>query len=310
MEEEMQQSNTQQSRVIKLALATSSKLPGWEIDDAPFHRELEGNFFEILHAVWDDKDICWSDFDACVIRTTWDYSEKQEEFREWIQFVSQQTLLINSATSLLWNLNKNYLFELSTKGIPIAPSVILEPEDDIPSKFEMLSHVKSERFFCKPLVGASAIHTLRFDKGQLHLLIEHCQKIEQPMILQPYISSVETEGEVSLIYFGNEFSHAVQKIPVKGDYRVQDDHGASDRPFLHVPQGLFELANRILEVLPEKLSYVRLDFLNLSDFSSNDWVVNEVECIEPSLFFRHSKEAPQHFVKILRGCISRHLRSI
>ena len=120
------------------------------------------------------------------------------------------------------------------------------------------------------------------------------------MIFQPYISTVEEEGEVSLIYFGNRFSHAVQKIPVKGDYRVQDDYGASDRPFVHISKELFALSDKILKNIPKDLVYVRLDYLNLGGFETNDWVINEVECIEPSLFFRHSSEAAKKFVKALQ----------
>ena len=34
------------------------------------------------------------------------------------------------------------------------------------------------------------------------------------MMVQPYLASVETGGERSLIYFNGEFSHAVRRSPV------------------------------------------------------------------------------------------------
>ena len=289
------------SQPIKIALATCSNLPEWEVDDTPFHRELQSSGFEVRHPVWDDPSVCWSDFDVCLIRTTWDYSEKQMAFREWIQQVSTQTKLLNPPSSVLWNLNKEYLFELSEKGIPIAPSILWNPIQPIETIIEKLSTLQSDMLFCKPVVGASAIHTLRFHKERdLHRLIDHCRTVNQPMIFQPYISTVEQEGEVSLIYFGNQFSHAVQKIPVHGDYRVQDDYGASDRPFVHISKELFELSDKVIKTIPRDLLYVRLDYLNIGDFTTNDWVINEVECIEPSLFFRHSREAAKNFVKALQ----------
>lgn len=289
---------------IKIALATCSNLPDWEVDDTPFHRELQSNGFEVRHPVWDDPSVCWSDFDVCLIRTTWDYSEKQMAFREWIQQVSTQTKLLNPPSSVLWNLNKKYLFELSEKGIPIAPSILWNPIQPIETIIEKLSIFQSDMLFCKPVVGASAIHTLRFHKERdLHLLFDHCRTVNQPMIFQPYISTVEQEGEVSLIYFGNQFSHAVQKIPVHGDYRVQDDYGASDRPFVHISKELFELSDKVIKTIPRDLLYVRLDYLNIGGFTTNDWVINEVECIEPSLFFRHSREAAKNFVKALQECL-------
>ena len=289
---------------MKIALATCSNLPDWEVDDTPFHRELQRNGFKVLHPVWDDPLVCWSDFDVCLIRTTWDYSEKQIAFQEWIQQVSTQTKLLNPAPSLLWNLNKGYLFELKEKGIPIAPSVIWNPSDNIETTIEKITSLQSDILFCKPVVGASAIHTLRFHREkEIDRLIDHCRTVNQPMIFQPYISTVEEEGEVSLIYFGNRFSHAVQKIPVKGDYRVQDDYGASDRPFVHISKELFALSDEILKTIPKDLVYVRLDYLNLGGFETNDWVINEVECIEPSLFFRHSSTAAKKFVTTLQECL-------
>jgi hypothetical protein len=57
---------------------------------------------------------------------------------------------------------------------------------------------------------------------------------------------VETEGELSAIYFGGHFSHAVRKIPLPGDYRVQDDFGAHDEPVALDPAAR-ALAERVLE---------------------------------------------------------------
>ena len=66
-------------------------------------------------------------------------------------------------------------------------------------------------------------------------------------IFQPYLETVETTGEWSSIHFGSELSHCVQKVPVAGDYRVQDDFGASDR-FVdpsEVPE-MLEISQRVM----------------------------------------------------------------
>ena len=42
-------------------------------------------------------------------------------------------------------------------------------------------------------------------------------------VLERYdLERVERDGEVSAIYFDGAFSHGVRKVPVAGDYRVQD----------------------------------------------------------------------------------------
>ena len=121
------------------------------------------------------------------------------------------------------------------------------------------------------------------------------------MILQPYLSRVETEGEFSAIYFGGALSHCVQKIPVRGDYRVQDDYGASDQAIEPIA-GLIHLADAALSVLDEPWIYARVDALRLGD---GTWVLNELEMVEPSLFFRHSDLAAKRLVH----CIMENVRA-
>ena len=285
---------------IRMAIATCSNLPDWEIDDQPFYQALREYGFDISLEIWDDPNVRWSNFDVCLIRTTWDYSVKYEKFIEWITFVSTQTTLINPKELILWNVQKTYLFELESKGVPTVPSVLLELNDDILEKLWNSSFSDSPKLFCKPIIGASSLHTIRFERQDYGLLLHHFYEVSQSMILQPYISSVEEQGEFSLIYFGSVFSHAVQKIPVPGDYKVQDDYGATDKVFVDIPQILFDISETIIKQLPQKSSYLRIDFLHMQGLYGRDWVVNEVECIEPSLFFRHQQDAPQHFAKLLR----------
>lgn len=276
---------------MKIVLASCHNLPDWEIDDHPFHRELErqGIAFEI-HP-W-DAQVDWSSFDLCLIRTTWDYASRIIEFRRWIQEVSTQTLLFNSAELVLWNLNKRYLKDLEQKGIPIAPSVWIAEQCSLG---DIMRERGWDRGFLKPVVGASASDTLRFsieEVEQAQVFLNRLQG-KKEMILQPYLERVETEGEFSAIYFGKQFSHCVQKIPVPGDYRVQDDYGASDQAIEPIP-ALIELAEKTLSLLESSWVYARVDALRLENGA---WVLNELELIEPSLFFRHSSTAAKMLIQ-------------
>ena len=128
------------------------------------------------------------------------------------------------------------------------------------------------------------------------------------MIIQPYLKSVETEGEISLLYMGGEFSHAVQKIPVPGDYRVQDDFDAKDFP-VEASAALHQLSETILETAKSCIQkrfgeapffhYARVDLMKASD---GQYVVGELELIEPSLFMRHDPQAGMR--------LARHVQSI
>ena len=55
------------------------------------------------------------------------------------------------------------------------------------------------------------------DLKQAQAHIDRLLETESVMI-QPYHARVETEGELSAIFIDGQFSHAVRKIPVPGDF--------------------------------------------------------------------------------------------
>ena len=96
---------------------------------------------------------------------------------------------------------------------------------------------------------------------------------------------VETVGEISCMYYGNKLSNIVQKQAVKGDYRVMDDFGGTDRK-AKIDRDGEDVCIKALAAIPfEDVLYARVDLMRDND---GKWIVTELECIEPSLFFRHS----------------------
>ncbi|MEC7983637.1 MAG: hypothetical protein VX278_00655, partial [Myxococcota bacterium] len=278
---------------MKIALVTCASLPEWECDDQPLV-DYVSRIADVRSVAW-DQPVDWAMFDAAVIRTTWDYTRRIEEYLAWVDTTSKQTKMYNSASWIHWNANKMYLRSLENRGIPIAPSYFLDASFDVEK--ELLSILRKERWekaFLKPVIGAGAEKTLRFRPSELPKAQQFLTDVlpSSSMILQPYLSSVETRGEVSLIYFDSQFSHAVQKVPVSGDYRVQDDFGASDAP-INASEGMLSLAKRVIEQLKPIPLYSRIDLLFDDE---RGWLLNEVELIEPSLFFRHAPHAPKLLV--------------
>ena len=278
---------------MKLAIASCTDLAEWEVDDQILFDELRRQNIDFTVLAW-DSETDWSVFDCCLIRTTWDYSERVDEFKNWLNAVSTETLLLNPLPVLLWNIEKSYLRDLEKQGIPIAPSVWIEDSLCLRS---LLREKSWERAFLKPIIGASASNTFRFSCENITEAQEFLDRKlkEHSFILQPYLSSVETEGEYSALFFNGKFSHAVQKIPVSGDYRVQDDYGASDYR-IEADKELLDLSQAVLERLEQKCLYARVDALRLDNGSL---VLNELELIEPSLFFRHSQTAAKELIKSL-----------
>jgi hypothetical protein len=296
---------------MHIALATCTNLPGWEADDLPFHKALEERGIPFTLAAWEDPNVRWQDFDACLIRTTWNYMERCDAFIAWIRHVDQCTRLYNTADVIQWNANKSYLRTLAAGGIPIAPTVWLSAGQGV--DIGEIMHTRGwSRGFIKPMVGACAHETLRFDATEtgLRAAQDHLNRTLQTddMMVQPYLPRVEVDGEVSFLYFDGVLSHVVQKVPVPGDYRVQDDFGASDHPYTPTDDQR-SLADRVLAqaeaVRPDAgadpLLYARVDFLFGEE---GELLLTELELIEPSLFFRHGPDAPG----MLADALARRLR--
>lgn len=273
---------------MNIAIASCKDLPDWEQDDVPFFKELEklGVNYQIL--AW-DSDTNWSQFDACLLRTTWDYQERFNDFMQWVSSVSQQTQLINHQAIIDWNSHKRYLRELQQAGITITPSEWLLQGGDYNVQELVNKHGWQKRFI-KPLVGANARECLRFDATEEGFATaqRHIDRLclNEDLVLQPYLANVETFGETSGIFFAGELSHGARKVPVKGDFRVQDDYGASDYPY-HLNDDELEIAQKAIAHVTQQVGaplYARVDFLHHKDGAV---FLNELELIEPSLFFRH-----------------------
>ncbi|NVJ65836.1 MAG: hypothetical protein HWE16_05055 [Gammaproteobacteria bacterium] len=273
---------------MNIAIASCADLPDWEKDDLPFFAELTRRNINYDILAWDSVTD-WAQYDACLIRTTWDYQERFAEFVSWIETVSSQTKLLNQKDILLWNSHKKYLKDLEEAGIAIAPSewLLTAGDYDIESIMQRRGWDKG---FIKPLIGANARECCRFETSPEGLVKaqQHVVRLTplEDLVLQPYLNSVEEFGETSGIFFDHQFSHGTRKVPVKGDFRVQDDYGAKDYPYELNEQEKAVAAKALAWVEKKfgRLLYARIDFLH---GENGEAYLNEMELIEPSLFFRH-----------------------
>ena len=283
---------------LRLALATCATVPAWEVDDRPFHAALAARGIPATQAVWDDPSIDWTSFDIVVIRTTWDYQEKRDAFVAWAERLAALAVpLHNPADIVRWNTHKSYLRDLERRGVAIVPTEWLERRTR-PDVAAICARRGWRRAFLKPCVGATSRETLRFDAGdpaaQRH--VDRLLPLED-LMLQPYLPRVETDGELSAIFIDGELTHGVRKVPVSGDYRVQDDFGAKDS-VIDFPD--VALARQAIGAVGRTLLYGRADFL----IADEGLRLTELELVEPSLFFRHAPRTAD----VLAGAIEKRLR--
>ncbi|PRQ06432.1 ATP-grasp domain-containing protein [Enhygromyxa salina] len=295
---------------MRIALATCSTLPSHEHDDRPLHAALRGRGVTVEQPIWDDPGVDWSAFDAVLIRTTWDYHHKHAAFVAWAERVGASVPLFNPAPVVAWNTQKLYLRELEQRGVPLAETAWLDAGQ--PHDLRAIVRARSmTRGFLKPTLGANARDTLRFDahsEAELAAAQAHLTRVTATtgMMLQPYLGSVERQGEVSAIYIDDVLSHAVRKVPVAGDFRVQDDYGARDEA-IELDREQLEICGQTLAALGScvvahgwslqlPLLYARVDLLRDDD---GRWVLNELEIVEPSLFLRHGPTAAERLTHAL-----------
>jgi len=277
-------------------------------DEGPLREALKRRGATVEERAWDDPTVAWDAATAVLLRTTWDYQERRDAFVAWADTVARRTAIFHTAAVVRWNTDKRYLRDLAERGAPVAPTIWL-PRGAAPALASHLDALGATRAFLKPQVGANARETLRFavDPAGIAAAEAHAARLlpHEGLLLQPYLDAVEREGELSLVYLDGAFSHGVRKVPRPGDYKVQEDYGALDHPWVPDPASR-AVAEQVLALaeahLGEPLLYARVDLLRGPDGAP---LLNELEIVEPALFLRHAPEAGDRLAAALLARLGR-----
>jgi hypothetical protein len=282
----------------RVALATYKALPSLSRDDQLLIPELALRGVAGVPAVWDDSDVPWDAFDAVVIRSCWDYHTRPDVFREWINRVRDAGVPIwNPPAVLHWNIEKTYLRELVATGFAVVPTRWIERGSGA-KLVAVLEEEGWDEAVVKPIVSASAANTWRTsierasaDQGRFRDLVA-----SETVMVRRFAQPIQTEGEWSLCFFGGEFSHAVLKRPVPGDFRVQSEFGGTHSKVTPDPALIAE-ASAVLSAAPERCLYARVDGCVVDGAF---WLM-ELELLEPSLFLGYDPLAPARFATAIRS---------
>lgn len=285
---------------MKVALVTSAGLAHPDIDLPPLVHELSNLDVEAEIVSW-DADVDWSMYEAAIIRSTWDYHRRLDEFDHWLTEVATHTKLWNPAEVIRWNLDKRYLVDLAANGLPIVPSEFVDSRQ--PNWQQRVMSFGSD-IVVKPAVGAGSHGVRRFtdDHDQAinyaHELIEH----RQTPLIQRYLHDIDTYGEVGLVTAGGVLSHAFHKAAIlDGEPEWSGDDHVVEVITAHSPSDQeLALCQRVLAVLPPT-AYARIDLLPTNDGP----VISEVELIEPSLFLDVDAGAAQRIASAFASLLRR-----
>lgn len=284
---------------MRIALATCEHHPGFVADDdGALAEAMRPLGITATPAIWSDPNIDWARFDACLIRTTWDYMDRLPAFLDWLRRIERIVPTFNSAAIAEVNLNKRYLQRLETAGTPVVETIWAAGGEaiDLP---RIIDARRWETFVIKPTVGAGADGLGLFTTDRLEEASAHAARLLQrgDIMIQPFLKSILDRGELSLVFIDGQFTHAVRKRAAAGDFRVQIEFGG--RYTIEAPDpALLDIARRALTGWPGRPLYARVDLVEPEPGKS---AVLEVELVEPELFFPWAAHAGAALGSALRG---------
>jgi glutathione synthase/RimK-type ligase-like ATP-grasp enzyme len=261
-------------------LVTCEQFPALDPDDRLLADELRRRGVGVSIGTWSDPEVDWAASRLCVLRSTWDYHRRYEDFIAWIERASAITTIRNDAHLLKWNAHKSYIRDIGRAGVPVVPTAWVAHGTS-----HRLSDLCESRGWrsavVKPALGAAAHDVLlvRHDRASLAHGQAHLDRLllTQDVLVQPYMEAVETYGERALMFFQGLYSHAVVKKPFDTVLVVSDEESAR----VEVTAEEINVAAQAMEAIPGRALYARVDLLHDDDGNAR---VSEVELIEPGLY--------------------------
>ncbi|GHD98463.1 ATP-grasp domain-containing protein [Streptomyces alanosinicus] len=273
-------------RRIALATYDPGTEPGKDADLPELVRALRAAGAEAEARYWDDPDVDWGRYDLVVIRSTWDYSWRAEEFDTWVVRVGALTRLANPASVVRWNTDKRYLGELAAAGVPTVPTRYLAPGEpaELPADHE---------YVIKPTSGAGGRFAARYTPGEHDRAVAHLARMHAEgftAMVQPYLTGIDVSGERALQFFGGRLLHASRKGAVLAPGTPYDAdkvaHPGLER--WQPTEAELAVAEKALASIPGVSGgpgplYARVDLVDGPDGEPR---LMELELVEPNLFLR------------------------
>jgi glutathione synthase/RimK-type ligase-like ATP-grasp enzyme len=277
-----------------LALCTSSEYPTLFEDERELPARLAAAGLDAEPVIWSDPAVDWSRFDRVIIRSTWDYFTRIDEFRAWLDRMQAANVpLWNPAALVRWNLDKHYLAELAARGVAVVPTRYVDAPESLAA---LVADAGWSDAILKPAISGGSWRTHRFAAADAPSLQADLDALATTggALVQPFAREIVDEGEWSFLFFGGELSHVVVKTPAAHDFRVQPKFGGT---FVAVtaPPSLRAQADAILAQLPIKPLYARIDGIRRGD----QLLLMEVEVIEPYLYLPADPASPDRYVRAL-----------
>lgn len=279
----------------RVAYATCEpRQESWD-DDLLSAEVLAGRGIETEFVAWDDPAANWDSFDLVVVRSTWDYADRLEDFLAWTERIGPEKLQ-NRPALIRWNTDKRYLAELDGAGLPVPPTALVAPGGAAPPF--------GGRVVIKPVSGAGARDTGVFDdesRDEGLALLARLGEQDEIAMVQPFIPWIEDAGETAVLFFGGRFAYALRKrafLPETGVAPVKPGTTVAAAMFDEDLMSLAEASTTEIELGAKTLAWLGQRFGGIPLYARIDMVSSpegepvliEVEATEPSFYLGKAAE--------------------
>jgi hypothetical protein len=276
----------------RVGFVTSGELRGLTPDDRSVVPVFVSRGFDVVPVVWTEP--LPERLDALVLRSTWDYHLQLPAFLDWVQAVETRGIpLFNRPSTVRWNVQKKYLREIEERGVPIVPTRHV-PRGSPVGLAALLEEAGWAEAVVKPSVSGGAFETWRARSSDADGERFARQVAAMDCLVQPFLPELVSNGEWSLLFFRDIYSHAVLKRPRRGDFRVQEEFGGVFAP-AEPSSEMVGSATRALQAAGQETLYARVDGV----VRDGRFEIMELELVEPSLFLVTSPEAAARFADAL-----------
>ncbi|CAH0314912.1 Cycloserine biosynthesis protein DcsG [Pedobacter sp. Bi27] len=267
-----------------------------ENEDDKLLNFLKKKGLNIEKVIWNDQQINWKDYSLAILKSPWDYFDLIEEFYSWLNHLEAKNIkLLNPIGVVRWNANKQYLQEIEAAGLKITPSFFIQNKESVNLE-HFFEKFNTNKLIVKPCVSGGAKNTFKVTvdnvnkvNQKLNLLIQ-----DEDFIIQPFLPEILKNGEWSFIFFNGAYSHSLIKQAKPGDFRVQPAHGGSVHP-QKPGEELIAIAQQYVTLFAKDCLYARVD----GTFVNGEFLLMELELIEPFLFLNTEPESYERYYKAL-----------
>ena len=273
----------------RVAIASFAAMPAEFTDDGRIIDALAARGAEAAAIPWDDPETDWDGFDAVIIRSTWDYAQRRDEFVAWAERVGDR--LHNAPELVRWNSDKRYLGDLAEAGHRVVETRYVGPGDPLPDL--------DGEVVVKPNVSAGGRDTGRFGPAthdDARSLIAAIQTSGRVAMVQGYQPAVDSIGETAVLCIDGVPVHTLRKLAVLRPDEVaptrDDAIGAAEvmyDPTLVTPTEATDdelaYARGLVAAVAERFDYMplyaRVDMVPGEDGGPT---LMELEAVEPNFY--------------------------